>query len=89
MKDKKKGSFKGSSLAKSSLLNLEAYATLLAERAADEISDGFITPCPDETACSRCNARGVCLYDKTRGFRQKGKVAEDDIVGALKGGENE
>ncbi len=81
-------SFKGSAIAKNGLAYLEEYAKRIASKAVEEILDGYILPKPDESACDKCQYKGICLYDDKKGVRKKGKVSEDDIDKIINGGNN-
>lgn len=72
----KDGEYKGSAVAKDSLLVYENYAKRVADKATDEICDGFIQPKPDEGACEWCPYAAICMYEKTDGIRKKGEIGD-------------
>ena len=80
--------YTGSPLSKLPMTTLQEYATKAASIALGEICEGYIQPKPDEDACSRCEYRGICLYDSESGVRKKTKTIVDDIAKSLKGGED-
>lgn len=69
----KDGIYKGSAIAKEKLSVYENYAKTIADKAVDEICEGFIEAKPDEDACDWCPYSSICMYEKTMGLRKKKK----------------
>ncbi len=64
-------SFIGNAVAKRSLNFYQTYALKIAQKACDEICQGFKQPKPDEKACENCPFGSFCHYQKTFGTRIK------------------
>lgn len=74
--DDKKGKYKGNGLAKEDLEVYENYAKKVADKAVDEIYEGFIQPKPDDKACKYCAFASICMYEKISGTRNKNVIGE-------------
>lgn len=68
----KKG-YTGSAIAGEKLIVYENYAKRVADKAVDEMCEGFIEPKPDKDSCTFCPYSSICLYEKTDGMRKKEK----------------
>ncbi len=47
------------------------YGTLVAQRGAKELKDGFIAPSPYEGSCKYCKFGGMCGFSRDRGVERK------------------
>ena len=74
--EKNENKYKGSAVAKENLEVYEEYAMKIANKAVDEIVEGFIEPKPDENACNYCPYSSLCMYDKSQGVRMKKEIGE-------------
>lgn len=60
---------KGAALSPVEMKKLGEYAFASAEKAAQEIAQGFIEPKPTAEACAWCPYAAVCGYEKEKGVR--------------------
>lgn len=67
----KNRSYTGSVIAKRSLKFYQTYAAGVAQKACDEICQGYNQPKPDEKACDNCLFGSFCHYQKALGTRIK------------------
>ena len=67
----KNRSYTGSAIAKRSLKFYQTYAANIAQKACDEICQGYNQPKPDERACDNCLFGSFCHYQKALGTRIK------------------
>ena len=74
----KKDMYKGSAIAKEKLSVYENYAKKIADKAVNEICDGYIEAKPDEDSCIWCPYSSICKYEKTNGIRKKDKIGDFD-----------
>ena len=77
------GKYKGSAVAKEPLQIYEDYAKKIADKAVDEIQEGYIEPKPCEKACEYCPFLSICLYENINGERKH------VTIGDFKGKKNE
>lgn len=75
------GKYKGSAISKLPLSVYEKYAKDLADRATDEIVEGYIEAKPNESACALCKYKAICNYEKTLGVRKSKKISSDVFSG--------
>ncbi len=67
------GNFKGSSLCKKTLEELQDYSVEVSKKAIDEIAGGYILPKPNAKSCAYCKHRAFCGYEKFQGERKQDK----------------
>ena len=70
------GKYKGNAIAKEDLDVYENYAKMIADKAVDEILEGYIQPKPCESACDNCQFLSICLFEKVNGERKQSKIGE-------------
>lgn len=75
------GKYKGSAISKLPLSVYEKYAKDLADKATDEIVEGYIEAKPNESACALCKYKAICNYEKTLGVRKSKKISSDVFSG--------
>lgn len=75
------GKHKGAAIAKQPLAAYEEYAKKVADKAADEIIEGYIEAKPNESACQMCRYQAICNYEKTSGTRKSKKISSDIFSG--------
>ena len=49
-------------LSEEEMRSMLAYTRLVAEKAVEEIREGYIAPSPTDQACEHCDARAICHY---------------------------
>lgn len=73
IKTSSKKGYTGFAIAGEDLIVYENYAKRIADKAVDEMCEGFIEPKPDKDSCTFCPYSSICLYEKTNGMRKKEK----------------
>lgn len=84
--ERKGDDFSYSSIDEENLKKLEKYAVEISERALQQMAEGNIKSCPTEKSCQFCKYRGICLYNRSEGFRNLSAKKQEDL---LKEGEDE
>ena len=74
--DEKKGRYKGSAIAKERLSVYEEYAQRVADKAVDEIAEGYIEPKPNEEGCKYCKYFSICQFENLQGKRTSEKIGD-------------
>ena len=67
----KKQKYTGSAISKKPLSFYMKYAIAVANKAIEEIKQGFIKPSPDNNSCEHCIFGAICCYNKNEGVRNK------------------
>ena len=66
-----KQKYTGSAISKKPLSFYMKYAITVANKAIEEIKQGFIKPSPDNNSCEHCIFSAICCYNKNEGVRNK------------------
>ena len=77
--------YKGSAIAKDCFEVYGNYAQMIADKATDEIIEGYIEPKPNESSCNFCPFRSICNYENLNGKRKEKKISNFEFLGDMNG----